>query len=279
MIPVPNTLMMDVRRALDEDIGTGDVTAALLPADKWVDAVIISREPMLVCGQPWVQAVFAAVDDSIEVNWLVEEGAWLDTPSTLCRIRGLATSILTAERTALNFLQTLSGTATQARAYIQALQGYKTRLLDTRKTLPGLRLAQKYAVRCAGGVNHRLGLYDAYLIKENHIAACGSIREAIARARWANKGIFVEVEVENLDELREALMAAPDRIMLDNFSVPLLNAAVAMNQSGCELEASGGIDLSTVARVAETGVDFISVGAITKSVHAIDLSLLLQGHL
>ena len=279
MIPVPNTLMMDVRRALDEDIGTGDVTAALLPADKWVDAVIISREPMLVCGQPWVQAVFAAVDDSIEVNWLVEEGAWLDTPSTLCRIRGLATSILTAERTALNFLQTLSGTATQARAYIQALQGYKTRLLDTRKTLPGLRLAQKYAVRCAGGMNHRLGLYDAYLIKENHIAACGSIREAIARARWANKGIFVEVEVENLDELREALMAAPDRIMLDNFSVPLLNAAVAMNQSGCELEASGGIDLSTVARVAETGVDFISVGAITKSVHAIDLSLLLQGHL
>ena len=279
MIPGPNTLMMDVRRALDEDIGTGDVTAALLPADKWVDAVIISREPMLVCGQPWVQAVFAAVDDSIEINWLVEEGAWLNTPSTLCRIRGLATSILTAERTALNFLQTLSGTATQARAYIQALQGYKTRLLDTRKTLPGLRLAQKYAVRCAGGMNHRLGLYDAYLIKENHIAACGSIREAIARARWANKGIFVEVEVENLDELREALIAAPDRIMLDNFSVPLLNAAVAMNQSGCELEASGGIDLSTVARVAETGVDFISVGAITKSVHAIDLSLLLQGHL
>ena len=279
MIPVPNTLMMDVRRALDEDIGTGDVTAALLPPDKWVDAVIISREPMLVCGQPWVQAVFAAVDDSIEINWLVEEGAWLNTPSTLCRIRGLATSILTAERTALNFLQTLSGTATQARAYIQALQGYKTRLLDTRKTLPGLRLAQKYAVRCAGGVNHRLGLYDAYLIKENHIAACGSIREAIARARWANKGIFVEVEVENLDELREALIAAPDRIMLDNFSVPLLNAAVAMNQSGCELEASGGIDLSTIASVAETGVDFISVGAITKSIHAIDLSLLLQGHL
>ena len=279
MIPVPNTLMMDVRRALDEDIGTGDVTAALLPPDKWVDAVIISREPMLVCGQPWVQAVFAAVDDSIEINWLVEEGAWLNTPSTLCRIRGLATSILTAERTALNFLQTLSGTATQARAYIQALQGYKTRLLDTRKTLPGLRLAQKYAVRCAGGVNHRLGLYDAYLIKENHIAACGSIREAIARARWATKGIFVEVEVENLDELREALIAAPDRIMLDNFSVPLLNAAVAMNQSGCELEASGGIDLSTIASVAETGVDFISVGAITKSIHAIDLSLLLQGHL
>lgn len=271
-----DNVMNDVRRALAEDIGTGDVTAALLPADKRIEAVIITREPMLVCGRPWVDAVFSEVDDTLVVNWWVEEGAWLNTPTTLCRIQGLARSILTAERTALNFLQTLSGTATQTRAYIQALQGYQTRLLDTRKTLPGLRLAQKYAVACAGGVNHRLGLYDAFLIKENHIAACGSIREAIARARQTNKGLLVEVEVENLDELREALDARPDRIMLDNFSLPLLEAAVAMNQSRCELEASGGIDLSTIARVAQTGVDFISVGAMTKSVQAIDLSLLLE---
>ena len=184
--------------------------------------------------------------------------------------------MLTAERTALNFMQTLSATATQTRDYLQALQGYKTRLLDTRKTLPGLRLAQKYAVACAGGVNHRLGLYDAYLIKENHIAACGSIREAIARARLENKHLWVEVEVENIEQLQEALEAKPDRILLDNFTLPLLHAAVAMNQSRCELEASGGIDLSTIAAVAQTGVDYVSIGAITKSVRAIDLSLLLQ---
>ncbi len=277
MLPVPDTLMFDVRRALDEDIRTGDVTAALLPEDQWVDGVIISREPMVICGRPWVDAVFSSIDASIEVQWLVDEGAWLDKPSTLCRIHGKARSILTAERTALNFMQTLSATATQTREYVQALQGYKTRLLDTRKTLPGLRLAQKYAVSCAGGVNHRLGLHDAFLIKENHIAACGSIREAIARARSENLHLLVEVEVENLEQLQEALEAKPDRIMLDNFTLPLLHSAVAMTQSRCELEASGGIDLSSLAQVAQTGVDYVSVGAITKSIRAIDLSLLLQG--
>lgn len=276
MTPDNSLILMDVQRALTEDIGTGDVTAALLPADKMVDAVIISREPMLLCGRPWVDSTFAEVDATVTIQWLAEEGAWLDKPSTLCHIHGSARSILTAERTALNFLQTLSATATQTHQYIQALQGYQTRLLDTRKTLPGLRRAQKYAVACAGGTNHRLGLYDAFLIKENHIKACGSIRAAIALARQGAPGLLVEIEVETLDELREALECMPDRIMLDNFNIQMLTEAVAMNQKRCELEASGGIDLSTIASVAQTGVDFISVGAITKSVLAIDLSLLLK---
>ena len=277
MIPDKTYVISDVRQALLEDIGSGDVTAALLPADKIVDAVIISREPMLVCGRPWVDCTFAEVDPTINIHWLVDEGAWLDKPSTLCQIYGPARSILTAERTALNFLQTLSGTATQAHYYLQPLKGYKTQLLDTRKTLPGLRRAQKYAVTCAGGTNHRLGLYDAFLIKENHIKACGSICAAIELARQGAPGLLVEIEVETLDELREALECMPDRIMLDNFNLSMLEDAVAMNQRRCELEASGGIDLSTIAQVAKTGVDYISVGAITKSVQAIDLSLLIQG--
>lgn len=269
------TILNDVKHALDEDIGTGDVTAALLPADKMVHAIILSRESMLVCGRPWVDAVFTEVDSHIHVEWQVEEGAWLDKPATLCHLYGPARSILTAERTALNFLQTLSATATQTHRYLQPLQPYKTRLLDTRKTLPGLRVAQKYAVALAGGKNHRIGLFDAYLIKENHIKACGSIAAAIELARQGSPGLLIEVEVETLDELHEALACAPNRILLDNFSIEMLEAAVAMNQHGCELEASGGIDLSTIARVAQTGVDFISVGAITKSIQAIDLSLLI----
>ncbi len=276
MTPDKAQILADVQRALTEDIGTGDVTAALLPAEKIVDAVILSRERMLVCGQPWVNCIFAEVDRQITVEWLVAEGEWLDKPTTLCQIHGLARSILTAERTAVNFLQTLSGTATQTHYYLQALQGYKTKLLDTRKTLPGLRLAQKYAVACAGGTNHRLGLYDAFLIKENHIKACGSIPAAIEQARLGTPGLLVEIEVETLDELREALDARPDRILLDNFNVQMLEEAVAMNQQRCELEASGGIDLSTIATIAQTGVDYVSVGAITKSVRAIDLSLLIR---
>ena len=279
MIPDKQHILSNVQNALREDIGTGDVTAALLPADKVVDAIILSREPMLLCGRAWVDCTFADVDPTISVRWLFEEGAWLDTPSTLCQIRGSARSILTAERTALNFLQTLSATATQTYHYLQPLQGYKTQLLDTRKTLPGLRLAQKYAVACAGGTNHRLGLYDAFLIKENHIKACGSIRAAIERARQGAPGLLIEIEVETLEELREALECLPDRIMLDNFNLDMLEEAVIMNQDRCELEASGGVDLSTIARVAHTGVDYISVGAITKSVQAIDLSLLITSNL
>ena len=278
-------IMSDVKRALAEDIGSGDVTAALLPPSLVVKAMIISREPMFVCGRPWVDCVFAEVDASIKVEWDVQEGSWQDVPTTLCYIHGLARSILTAERTALNFLQTLSATATQTHTYLQQLKGYNTRLLDTRKTIPGLRLAQKYAVSCAGGVNHRLGLYDAFLIKENHITACGSIKNAILSAKKmaissstpGNKPIFIEVEVETLDELQEALEAAPNRILLDNFSHQMLIDAVAMNQpKRCELEVSGGINLNSIKSIAALGVDFVSVGAITKSIQAIDLSLLIE---
>lgn len=277
MLPENSDLINDVTRALAEDVGTGDVTAALLPDDLIVNAKIISREPMLVCGKPWVDRVFHQVNPGIKIQWLVNEGEWLDKPATLCHIHGLARAVLTAERTALNFMQTLSATATQTRQYLLQLSDYKTRLLDTRKTLPGLRLAQKYAVACAGGINHRLGLYDAYLIKENHIKACGSISKAIAMARKTQPHLLVEVEVETLDELREALDAKPDRILLDNFTQNMLVEAVALNKPhGCDLEASGGIDLSTIASVAATGVDYISVGTVTKSVRAIDLSLLID---
>lgn len=275
MILDPDLITADVRRALDEDIGTGDVTALLLPETSLVHAVILSREPMLVCGQAWVDCVFAQIDPDIRVRWLVGEGVWLEKPATLCEIHGSARSILTAERTALNFLQTLSATATQTYHYVQALSGFKTRLLDTRKTLPGLRLAQKYAVVCAGGMNHRLGLYDAFLIKENHIKACGSLSAAIESARKSAHRLLIETEVETLDELREALSAKPDRILLDNFNLEMLQEAVALTQGQCELEASGGVDLKTIVPIAQTGVDYISVGAITKSIQAIDLSLLL----
>lgn len=278
MLPNVTDIIADVRRALAEDVGTGDVTAALLPADLVVDAMIISREPMLVCGRPWVDCAFAEIDPTIDIQWLVDEGGWQESPTTLCYIRGLARSILTAERTALNFMQTLSATATQTYHYLQRLKGYRTRLLDTRKTLPGLRLAQKYAVFCAGAVNHRFGLYDAFLIKENHIKACGSITQAILVARQYSDRLLVEVEVESLDELQEALDAKPDRILLDNFDHQMLVDAVAMNQPyQCELEASGGVNLETIAIVAQTGVDYISVGAMTKSIQAIDLSLLVKG--
>jgi len=267
----------DVARALYEDVGEGDVTAALLPKSLIAEAEIISREPMLVCGQPWVNEVFKQIDPKIAVDWRVFEGEWLDAPATLCTIHGTASSILTAERTALNFLQTLSATATKSRLYAQKLQGTKTRLLDTRKTIPGLRAAQKYAVMCGGGLNHRMGLYDAFLIKENHIKACGSVGHAISLARQTNQHLLVEIEVESLSELREAFDAHPDRILLDNFSTDMLIEAVKMNQPKyCELEASGGITLENIASVAQSGVDFISVGSITKSIKAIDLSLLIR---
>ncbi|KTD18923.1 carboxylating nicotinate-nucleotide diphosphorylase [Legionella jordanis] len=276
MLPTQNDILKDVRRALEEDLGDGDVSAALLPQALMAEAEIISREPMLICGQPWVEAVFAEVDPTIHCEWLCQEGEWLNAPATLCRIGGPAASILTAERTALNFLQVLSGTATQVRQYLLKLEGTNTQLLDTRKTIPGLRLAQKYAVACAGGNNHRMGLYDAFLIKENHIKSCGSISKAIQRAREIRKDLMVEVEVENLRELQEALAARPDRILLDNFSLDELMEAVKLNNRSCELEASGGVELSTITSIAQTGVNYISVGAMTKSIHAIDLSLLVR---
>lgn len=271
------TIAKEVTVALLEDIGSGDVSASLLPPDLMVRAKIFAREPMLMCGQPWVNHVFSQVNADVQVDWCVQEGAWLAEPRLLCYVTGNARAILTAERTALNFLQTLAGTATQTYQYVQKLQGYATKLLDTRKTIPGLRLAQKYAVLCAGGVNHRFGLYDAYLIKENHIKACGSIRAAITNAKKARQDLFIEVEVETLDELREALTCQPDRILLDNFSLDQLVQAVSMNQPKCcALEASGGVCLDTIEEIAKTGVDYISVGAMTKSVQAIDLSLLIE---
>lgn len=277
MKPNEADVLQDVQRALAEDVGSGDVTAALLPADLMVNAMIISREPMLVCGRPWVDCAFTTINPEIDIQWLVEEGTWLTKPETLCYIRGSARSILTGERTALNFLQTLSATATQTHQYIQRLKGYKTRLLDTRKTLPGLRLAQKYAVACAGGMNHRMGLYDAFLIKENHIKACGSVKNAILMARKLRSDLMLIVEVETLEQLREALDLKPDRILLDNFSQAKLVEAVAINQPKvCELEASGGFNLGNIETVAQTGLDYISVGAVTKSIQAIDLSLLIK---
>lgn len=276
-MPQLSDIRLDVQRALAEDVGTGDVTAALISSDLQVVACIISREPMMLCGKAWVESVFAEVDIAINIHWLVDEGQWLQEPSTLCTIEGAASSILTAERTALNFLQTLSATATQTYHYLQQLKGTSTRLLDTRKTLPGLRLAQKYAVACAGGMNHRLGLYDAFLIKENHIKACGSIKKAIEKAKENRADLLIEVEVETLDELQEALEAKPCRILLDNFNHKMLVDAVIMNQSyQCKLEASGGVSLETIASIAATGVDYISVGSITKSIEAIDLSLLIK---
>ncbi|MCH9757316.1 MAG: carboxylating nicotinate-nucleotide diphosphorylase [Gammaproteobacteria bacterium] len=267
----------DVTRALKEDIGSGDITVDLISEETLTHAVILSREPMVMCGIPWVNQVFLAVDPNIKIEWQVAEGDYLTKPMTLAKLTGPVRSILTAERAALNFLQTLSGVATETRRYVVCLQGTKAQVLDTRKTLPGLRVAQKYAVVCGGGVNHRLGLYDAILIKENHIKACGSIKKAVHTARELGKGSWIEVEVESLDEFKEALKALPDRILLDNFDNEMLTKAVALNSAQkIILEASGGISLLNIASVAKTGVDYISVGAMTKSVRAIDLSLLLE---
>jgi nicotinate-nucleotide pyrophosphorylase (carboxylating) len=269
-------ILADVVRALEEDIGSGDVTAALLPEDLNIRAEIISREPMLVCGLPWVDLVFSEVDSKIDLNWCVGEGSWQALPTKLCEITGPVRTILTAERTALNFLQTLSGTATETYLFLDKLKGSRTRLLDTRKTIPGLRTAQKYAIACAGGVNHRMGLYDAFLIKENHIKACGSISAAIRLARKSKPNLFIEVEVESLDELKEAISLKPDRVMLDNFDASMIDEAILINESsGCELEVSGNVDLTTIAAIGKTNVDFVSVGKLTKSVRAIDLSLLI----
>ncbi len=272
-----NIIQTAVDKALTEDIGTGDITAALIPETALGAARVLSREPMVVCGASYVNAVFSAVDKRIVLEWQVEEKAVLDAPQTLLSIKGPLRSILTAERTALNFLQTLSGIATETKRYVDVLEGMHTKLLDTRKTIPGLRAASKYAVACGGGVNHRFGLFDAVLIKENHIKACGSIASAVQAARAQNKGAFIEVEVETHEELAQALDAAPDRILLDNFSNDALKKAVQMRgNKNILLEASGNVSLSTLKSIAATEVDYISVGAITKSLCAIDLSLLVE---
>ena len=265
---------LDVARALSEDVGSGDLSAALLPEDQHVVAVIMTREWMVMAGQPWVNEVLNQVDAELEIQWLVHEGECVSANQNLCYLRGPSRSLVTAERTALNFLQTLAATATKTYRYVEALQAYPTKILDTRKTLPGLRYAQKYAVRCGGGHNHRMGLYDAYLIKENHIQAAGSIHQALERARQLAPHAFLEIEVENIQQLKQALLLQPDRILLDNFALSDLKHAVDLaREHACPVEASGGVNLQTLEAIAQTGVDFISIGDLTKSVQAIDLSL------
>jgi nicotinate-nucleotide pyrophosphorylase (carboxylating) len=260
---------------LREDVGGGDVTANLVPATRDAVATVITREDALICGQPWFNATFTQLDPRIVVEWLVAEGARVSAGTALCNVRGDARAVLTGERTALNFLQLLSATATAARRFVDAVAGTGCEILDTRKTIPGLRLAQKYATAVGGARNHRIGLFDAVLIKENHIAAAGSIAAAVAAAR-ATTRVTIEVEVEKLEELREAIAARPDSALLDDFSLEDLRAAVALNRahgSPLKLEASGGIQLDNVRAIAETGVDFISVGSLTKHVRAVDLSM------
>jgi nicotinate-nucleotide pyrophosphorylase (carboxylating) len=273
---LPPDISAQVARALAEDIGTGDVTAALVPADGTAKATLITREPMVLCGTAWVNETFRQLDAAIAITWRAQDGSSLPARSVLCEITGPARAILTGERCALNFLQTLSGTATTTSHYVAAIAGTKCGILDTRKTIPGLRLAQKYAVRCGGGRNHRMGLYDMVLVKENHIIAAGSIAAAIAVARANSPGIPVEVEVESLDEFRAALAAAPDVIMLDEFSHADMRTAVAERNASApavRIEASGGLDLESIRSVAEAGIDYISIGSLTKHLRAIDLSL------
>ena len=275
--PSPEYIAATVRTALDEDVGSGDLTAQLIPADRVSTATVITREDATLCGQAWFDEVFRQVDPRARVTWKAADGERVRANQMLCQLSGPARALLTGERTALNFLQALSGTATETSRYAEALKGTQCRVLDTRKTIPGLRLAQKYAVRCGGGTNHRIGLFDAILVKENHIAAAGSIPAAVAEARKLSDKVMVEVEVENLDELQQTLDAKVDRILLDNFSHEDMKTAVritrAHRNTGIELEASGNMSLQTLRSVAETGVDFISVGGLTKHLRAVDLSM------
>jgi nicotinate-nucleotide pyrophosphorylase (carboxylating) len=266
-------LLHCVRSALAEDIGSGDITAALVPPEQTAHATVVCREPAVLCGMAWFTAVFAELDTDIQVDWQVTDGTRLQAGQQLCSLSGPARHILSGERTALNFLQTLSGTATLARRYADAVADLPVRILDTRKTIPGLRLAQKYAVRIGGCDNHRIGLYDGILIKENHIAAAGSIKQAVQLARSTSPAIPVEVEVENSGQIAAAIDAGADRLLLDNFSMAEMAAAVQLVAGRVQLEASGGITLENLRATALTGVDFISIGTLTKNVQAIDLSM------
>lgn len=275
-LTLPKNISECVRNALTEDVGSGDLTAQLVPEAARAHGHVISREAAVLCGCAWFDEVFHQLDTGVRVAWQAQDGDPIEANQTLCRLAGPARALLTGERTALNFLQLLSATATAACRYAQAIQGTRAVILDTRKTLPGLRLAQKYAVRAGGAHNHRLGLFDGILIKENHIVAAGSIRAAVAAARRQQTGVRVEVEVENLAQLREAIAAGADSLLLDNFDVQGLRNAVRETAGRAKLEASGGIDLAQLRAVAETGVDYISVGALTKHVHAVDLSMRLE---
>lgn len=278
---LPAVVAANVRDALAEDVGGGDLTAALIPAERTARARIVSREALTMAGRPWVDQVFRQLDDRVSLRWHAADGEARPADAVLCELEGPARALLSGERVALNFLQTLSATATVTAGYVAAIAHTSARILDTRKTLPGLRHAQKYAVRCGGGHNHRQGLYDAILIKENHIASAGGIGAAIAAARQAGGDAPLEVEVETLDQLREALAAGAPRLLLDNFTPEALAEAVAVNRTEgrppAALEASGGLTLEELVSVAESGVDYVSVGALTKHVRAIDLSMRLVG--
>jgi nicotinate-nucleotide pyrophosphorylase (carboxylating) len=267
----------DVSNALAEDVGSGDITAEIVPESAAAEAIVVARVPMTMAGQPWLNEVFSQLDAGIVVEWMYNDGDHVRADTEICIIRGPARAILSGERTALNFMQLLSATATLTSRYVNAVAGTKAQILDTRKTIPGLRHAQKYAVRCGGGNNHRIGLYDAILIKENHIISAGSIAAAVAAARINHPELPVEIEVESVAEMREALAAGTDRLMLDNFDIEDLQRAVEINQQEgsppADLEASGGITIDNIHTIAETGVDYISVGALTKDIKAIDLSM------
>jgi nicotinate-nucleotide pyrophosphorylase (carboxylating) len=263
---------IDINHFLDEDVGSGDITAAIIPEASHALAEVVTREGMILCGQAWFDAVFKQLDANMNIIWLAAEGESVKKNTALCKLNGSARGLLTGERTALNLLQLLSATATVARQYADAVAGTGCKVLDTRKTIPGLRSAQKYAVACGGCYNHRIGLYDGVLIKENHIMAAGSITKAVQAARELTT-VAVEVEVESMQELAEAIAAKPDRIMLDNFSFEDMREAVKLNAGAIELEASGNIDLENIRSIAETGVDYISIGALTKNVKAVDLSM------
>ena len=267
------SIQINIQQALQEDIGDADITALLTPEDEQATATIISREDMILAGQPWVNAIIQTYDPSIKITWLKNDGDRVKANETIYKLAGSARSLLTIERPALNFVQTLSAVATKTAEYVQYLEGTHTKLLDTRKTLPGLRIAQKYAVAIGGGQNHRLGLFDAFLIKENHIMAAGGIEQAIAKAHQIAPGKLVEVEVETWDELNQALEAKADIVMLDNFSQQQMIDAVKHVAGRCKLEASGNITLDNLHEVAKTGVDYISMGVLTKDVKAIDLSM------
>ncbi|MBV9316254.1 MAG: carboxylating nicotinate-nucleotide diphosphorylase [Gammaproteobacteria bacterium] len=279
MSALPADLPRQVEAALREDLGSGDVTASLVPAAKRVHGSVITREAAVLCGRPWADETFRQLDPQVQLSWQAADGDRIAPGQILFSIAGPARAVLTGERTALNFLQLLSGTATATRRFVDAVAGTRCRILDTRKTVPGLRTAQKYAVRCGGAQNLRMGLYDQVLIKENHIAAAGSLTAAIEAARRNAAGLAIEVEVETLTELQEALDARPDIIMLDEFSLEDMRSAVALNRAhgaAAKLEVSGSVSLETVQSIAATGVDYISVGALTKHVRAIDLSMRLD---
>ena len=274
--PAAEQIQADVTHALEEDLGTGDVTAELVPRTAWAEGRVICREDAVVCGRHWFNEVFRQLDDRVDIHWRAREGQRTGPDEAICTLAGPARALLSGERTALNFLQTLSGTATSARHFADIIAGTHARILDTRKTLPGLRAAQKYAVRCGGGTNHRQGLYDAILIKENHIVACGSIADAVAAARARAPELSVEVEVESLPELEQALSAGADIIMLDNFSLTDVERAVAITARRARLEVSGNLGEQGLRELAETGIDYISIGAITKHVRAVDYSMRLS---